>query len=183
MKFAKLLAAAAVAAVAMGSQAAWAQTSASDDVTASATIIAPLTLTAVNALRFGNIVKPSSGSETLIIETDGSEGGDATRAGGAIGAGSLTVTGDGGSTYNITVNTNGADINLSGAGTAGDVKVGTFTVSLDEGVTDLTGSAGVFAATMDSSGTDTISLGGTLTVAAAATGAYTGVIPVTVDYN
>jgi hypothetical protein len=135
--------------------------------TGNATIAVPIGVSAVNTLEFGS-VQASASLGTVAISAAGARSvtGGVTEFGGTLQAASFNVTGEGTSTYSISV----ADGTLTGSGGA-DMAVSSFTN--DAGATPaLTG------------GTDTFNLGGTLSVAAnQGDGAYSGTFVVTVDYQ
>lgn len=98
----KLIAAAAVAAVTMGSQSAMAADNATADATA--TILTALDVTKVNDLRFGAIVKPTTGISSVSVSTGGTRSvvsGDASLQNSTFGAASFSVTGTTGLAYNV----------------------------------------------------------------------------------
>lgn len=144
---------------------------ASDDGTATATIVIPITITATQDLAFGKI--NANGGGTVVIATDGSRsvgGGDVAlvTTGSVETQAQFTVTGVDGATYAITLP--GAPIDIENANNE-TMSVGTFT-SDPNGTGTLTG------------GTETLNVGGTLTVGAAQDpGDYTGDFTVTVEYN
>lgn len=145
---------------------------ASDDGTANATVITPITITAVNALEFGEVVgtvgggtvtigtnSARSGTAALIVSTQGTEQ-----------AATFNITGEGTNTYAITLPGNGVvSVDDAGAGVAMPI-----TNFLSNPATTGTLTAGA----------QTISVGATLNVGASQVpGDYTGSFTVTVEYN
>jgi hypothetical protein len=177
---AKLLALAAASALALGSQSAWAADNASADTTV--TLVTPIQVSKTSDLAFGQVAIPSTGgtATTVAISTGGAQTGTADFVGaqtttaavfGVVGQGTLAYT------PTITVTDAGAT-GLSLSAFNGKCGAGSDqALTLGSG-TGLTGCA--LAA-----GADTISVGGTLTVASdASSGAATpGAIAVTVAYN
>lgn len=130
----------------------------------SATIITPLSITADNgtSLRFGTVAKAAG---TVIIDpSSGARSGTLPNVGSSTtGRQTFTITGDANRAFTPTIGT------LTLTNSSND----TLTVALtNNGVTSL------------SSGTATLGIGGTLTVAAdTPTGAYAGTFTVSVAYN
>ena len=132
---------------------------------ASATVLAPIAISAGNTLQFGNFSPVASGT-VIVAAADGGRTatGGVILAGGTVSAGTFTVTGTGAQTFAITYP---GSVNLSREGG------GTMALQV----------AGAATGTL-SSGTATINVGGTLTVATNQTaGAYTGSYTMTVEYN
>lgn len=133
---------------------------------ASATIIAPLTLTKVTDLSFGNVASGSDAG-TVVLSTAGAR----TESGvvlpsveGTVSAAQFTVGGLTGATYEITLPTS---ITISNG--TNNMTVDTFVHDADE-ILD--------------SGNETFNVGATLKVGAdQAAGSYSGDFDVTVDYN
>jgi len=152
---------------------AYAQQTASATATASATIITPISISKTADMNFGNIAVSASAGGTVVLAPAGTRTitGSVTLPAttGSPAAAAFTVTGQGNYTYSITLPssatlTDGASHNMT---------VATFTSNPS--------STGTL-----SSGTQNISVGATLTVAAAQTpGTYTTSTPftVTVNYN
>jgi hypothetical protein len=139
---------------------------------ATATIITPIGITNTADLAFGNIAASGTTAGTVTIAPDNTR----TAAGGATlpavtgtyGAATFDVTGEGTSTYAITLPS--APVTLTGS-VSGTMTVDNFT-STPSGTSTLTG------------GTDAIAVGARLNVGAAqAAGDYTGTFSVTVNYN
>ena len=159
---------------------AMAQSTGSADGTANANVIAPITIKAMNTLEFGNVVS-TAGTVSVASDTgDRTNSVPALSPGanqqGLVRAGTFDMTGEGTSTYAITLPA--ADVELAQTGTpANKMTVTAFTVS-GTGV-DSALKTGVLAA-----GVATLNVGATLNVAAAQpAGAYTGTYSVTVAYN
>lgn len=144
----------AVASIA-GSSAAWAV---SDTGTATATIIAPITVTAGNDLQFGKITQPTGGSASAVVGTDGSinvTGGGSVAFGGANQAGTFTVTANTGETVSISVT------NVSQTVGTADVSLGSFVGDYGSSTgLDLTGGA----TGVSTVASDTMEIGATLTI-------------------
>jgi hypothetical protein len=167
--YTKLTAIAAASTLAMASQTAWAATSA--DANASATIVTPIAITTTTNLDFGT-VSPSSTLGTVVIANNGTRtktGGAVLVTGGSSSQAVLSVSGQSGLTYDITLPTS---VSLSDGG-AHSMTVDTFTTDLK---TDGTQSL--------ADGGDTMNVGATLHVAAdQAAGSYTNTFTVLVAYN
>jgi len=158
----------------LSSGAAFAQVNTSSQSTAgAATIIQPISLTVSSSLSFGTVVRPSSGSGTVVI---GNTGAVSTTGGAVVLASSTTsypsysVGGEGGQAITVTFP---STMTLTGPGGA------TLTVTLSHSAfaANLSGALG-------SAGTATFTAGGSLPVASTTTtGAYTGTYNVTVAYN
>jgi hypothetical protein len=138
---------------------------------ATATIIAPISITNTADLAFGNVAVSAITAGTVVLTPAGgrSATGGVTLPAvtGTFTAAAFTVNGSGTSTYSITLP---ASATLTGT-PSGTMTVDTFT-STPSGTGALTG------------GTQNITVGGTLNVGAAqAAGSYTGSFNVTVNYN
>jgi hypothetical protein len=150
----------------------YAQPGASDNGTATALILEPITITADQVLEFGSIAAGSSSSD-IKISTSGVrslEDGDATLYTSDPGQhGTFNVSGENDATYAITLPSNG-DVTLEGDGT--DLVVKDFVSDPDE------------TGTLNASGVQTINVGATVVVPAGQTaGSYSGQYEVTVNYN
>ncbi len=138
--------------------------------TATATIIAPITITPVLDLAFGKLSANTGG--TVVISTAGARSvGSGTVAlvntGSTQNQATFDITGDGVSTYAITL-----------PGAAATITSGGDTMSVDTFVSDPAATGTLTA------GAQTVNVGGTLTVGSGqATGSYTGTFTVTVEYN
>lgn len=167
-KMKKIVLAAFAAAIAVPAAAAPGDT-ATDAGSATATIIAPITLTHTPgaALAFGTIIPDTAaaGSVTVTAAGAGSDDGTATLVAGSVNtADSFDVTGDPSRLFDITT-------------TGGTVSNGTQTMIFET-------SPSVGSAIISAGGTSAFTVGGTLSVdAAQAAGDYTGTYDATVTYN
>jgi len=147
--------------------------------TSSATVIAPITITKSADLIFGKFA-PGTGAGTVTVSTSGAR----TATGGAIlstigstpTAAQFDVTGDNEATYGITWS---GDTELS------DGEESTMTLTR---ISELTAAGGVTgevtSGTLDTSGAQSIYLGGVLAVGEGqVAGTYTGAVTATVEYN
>lgn len=158
-----------------------AQASATSTTSASATIFRPITLTKTSDLRFGTIVRPASGSDTVTINaTDGARD-LATNNAVALTSGThqpptratFNVAGEGGQAFSITVP---ASFNMTRSGGSETIAIA-LTASATSGT--LTGTLG-----NASSGSATFGVGGSMPVTSStASGAYSGSFITTVSYN
>ena len=145
------------------------------DGNASATVLAPLTLTAGAGMDFGSVAGVTGATSTVVLTPVGgvSSGDGATIGGGSPAAGAFSVTGDDTLTYDISL----PDTTTLTGGTGPDITVDTFT--------DSTG--GTFASpgsSTTSGGIDNFTVGATLNLAdGQGSGTYTGTYPVTIDYQ
>ncbi len=174
MKFGPIVPAALASLLLLSSGAAFAQVNTASQSTAgAATIIQPISLTVTSSLSFGTVVRPSSGSGTVVIGNTG----DVSTTGGAVVLASSTtsypsysVGGEGGQAITVTFP---STMTLTGPGGA------TLTVTLTH-----TAFAANLSGALGSAGTATFTSGGTLPVTSTTTtGAYTGNYTVTVAYN
>lgn len=138
--------------------------------TANATVLQPIAITAGTALNFGTFSGNASGG-TVKVSTGSVRtltGSVVVASGNTPTAGTFSVTGTGTSTFGITYPANF------------NVTSGANTMSVDvSAATNTNPTTGTLAG-----GTATLSVGGTLTVAANQTaGAYTGSYTMTVEYN
>jgi hypothetical protein len=171
---------AAIIAVAMGSQSAWAADNATADATV--TLVSPVEVAKTTDLAFGQAAIPATGatSTTLIISTGGVQSGTADTVGTqTVTAAEFAVTGQGTFAYtpSITV-TDAAVTGLSLSAFKGKCDAGS-----DQNLT--VGSAVGLTGCALTAGVSTVYVGGTLTIADTATfGAWTpGTVAVTVAYN
>lgn len=139
--------------------------------TGSATIAAPITLTENTTLRFGSLVRPSSGSNTVTLGTATcapalTGGGNAALIASTKGCATYSVTGESGQAFNIATDTT-FDMTRSGGSE-------TITVTLNKSATS--GTIGQASADFKVGGSFGV---GTTTVA----GAYSGQFNVTVTYQ
>ena len=138
--------------------------------TASATIVAPITITPVLDLAFGKISANSGGTvivnATTAARSLASGNSVLVNQGNTTTAATFSITGEGSSTFSITLPS--APINITHTNAVNTMSVGSFTS---------TSSALVAGATV-------INVGATLTVGASQLpGAYSGSFVVTVEYN
>ena len=135
---------------------------------ATASIVANISIAKVNDLQFGNIVA-GVGATTVSLSTAGVRAGDGNAVlGGTVTAASFTVSGDGTSTYAITIPTTATLTRAAGAET--------MTVT---GFNSNPTGTGILTA-----GTQTLLLGATLNVGAGqVAGIYSGTFDVSVAYN
>lgn len=176
MKTRIFAAAAAVAALAALSSPAFAQ-SASTTGTGSITVIRPLTITKTSDMKFGTVVRPTTGSGTVVLSAAGvrsvTGGVAALSSGDTPVAAAFTVAGEGGQSVSITIPatftmTSGAD---------------SLTVTTSN---NLTGSASAQALSnaLGAAGTLAFAVGGSVPIASTQnTGAYTGSFTVSAAYN
>lgn len=158
---------------------AMAQSSATTNGTATATIVRPITLAATRHLAFGNVV-PGATVGTVVLTaastTAASVSGGVTQPGtqaGTVTSAQFDVGGEGGFTYTITLPVSAATI-TSGSDT---MTVDTFTSSIVV-------TAGALSNALGAAGTQTFFVGGTLNVGVNQNpGNYSGTFPVTVAYN
>ncbi len=142
--------------------------------TGTATIIQSISVTASTSLGFGTIVKPSSGTSTVVVSTAGSRsfagGGNAVAANtGGVSAASFLIQGEGGSTISVTVPPN---FNMS---------TGTNTLIV---TTTSTTTAGNLSGSIGAQGSFTVGVGGSFPLSSATnSGSYSGNLVVTASYN
>ena len=158
-----------------------AQASATSTTSASATIFRPITLTKTSDLRFGTIVRPASGADTVTISAEDGTRGLSTNNAVVLTSGihqaparaTYTVSGEGGQAFSISVP---PSFNMTRSGGAETITVA-LTASATSGT--LTGSLG-----NASSGSASFGVGGAMPVSAStASGAYSGSFITTVSYN
>jgi hypothetical protein len=143
--------------------------------TSTGIVVAPITITKMTDLSFGSIAGGSTAG-TVTLSPDNSRGvsGGVVKMGGTPAAAKFDVTGQDGAGYTITLG--GSTVLTSGSNTIPF-----------EAVSDLTASnkaSGTVGAGVLTGGTQSIFVGGVLTVAAnQAAGTYTGSISATVEYN
>jgi len=149
----------------------FAQSTDTEQTTATATIVGPLALTKVSDMDFGTIAVTGTAG-TVVLGTDNSRTavGPALVPPAAGVAASFTVAGEVSRTFTITLPADGA-VTLSGPG-------------VDMGVTSFQHSMGANPA-LDGSGAAAFTVGATLSVGAAqVAGVYTSAnFPVTINYN
>lgn len=141
---------------------------ASQDVQSTANIIQPLSIQLNSdfaSLDFGDIVAGNTaGTVTIALDGSRTNTGGATLAGGDYNVAVFTVNGEGGHSYVLSVPQS---------------------VTLDNGTDTMTAALShTGSGTLDQSGQETITVGGTLDVGAnQAQGAYTGIFNVTANYQ
>lgn len=142
---------------------------ASTNGNATATVLAPLTLTAGAGMDFGDVAGATGAATTVILTpAGGTSSGDGATVGGTPVAGAFSVTGDDALTYDISLPANAT---LTG-GTGPDITVDTFTSS----------KAGNSSTT--SGGTDNFTVGATLNLAdGQGSGTYSGTYAISIDYQ
>ncbi|MBD7941580.1 DUF4402 domain-containing protein [Brevundimonas guildfordensis] len=171
-----LIAAAAVVAFTAVAAPALAQ-SASTTGSGSITVIRPLTITKTADLKFGTVVRPSTGAGSVAVSAAGAR----SVAGGVVGlssgdtpaAAAFTVAGEGGQSVSVTIPATFSMANGSD----------TLTVTTSN---SLTGSAAsqTLSNALGSAGSLAFTVGGSVPVASTtATGAYTGSFTVSAAYN
>ncbi len=142
---------------------------------ATAKIITAISISknATTDLAFGNVIASSAvGTVTVTPAGVRSSGGGATMGNGGGTAAAFTVSGEGTSAYSITLPADNV-VTIKKDGASDTMQVNSFTTS-----------KGVSNASQLIGGSDTFTVGGTLTVAAGqATGDYTGTFDVIVTYN
>jgi hypothetical protein len=163
-----------VSALALSGQA-FAQSSDSEETTATISLADPIALTETTSLRFGSVLKGSSGTNTVTIDaTSGARsldgGGNAALvSAGTVGRAAYSVTGEDDATFSITLSNNPTAITDGGTGSLG--------LALNRSATSgiLTG------------GSATFGVGGVVTIdntdSNDVAGAYSANFEVTVAYN
>lgn len=151
---------------------------------ASATLVAPITVTPGTALNFGQVSYDTAGATTVVLDptlaanpassADGAGvfAGTANRADFALSAGLANAT------YTVNFTAVPGDITASGCGAcpANSVEINTLTWA--------SASLGASAGQLDGTGADTMYVGGTLSMATtAAGGSYSGTYDMEVVYN
>lgn len=168
----KILAAAVGLAAVGASPAAAQNSSASVTTNGSATIAAPISLTENSSLRFGSLVRPTTGTNSVVLDTATcapalSGGGDAALISSTAGCATYTATGETGQAFNISTGATTFDMTRAGGSD-------TITVTLSKSAA--TGTIG--QASKD------FKVGGSFPVSATTVaGAYSGTFSVTVTYQ
>jgi hypothetical protein len=154
---------------------AFAQSSATQETTGSATITSAITLTKTSDIAFGRVVRPSAGTSTVTIDASSGNrsisGGDGVLLSSTTSRAAYSVGGEGGQSFSISVP---STFNMTRSG-------GSETIAVS-----LVGSAasGTLSGSLGAAGSATFGVGGSFGVASStATGAYTGTFNVTVQYN
>jgi len=146
---------------------------------ASGTVVAPIAISAAANLVFGSFAPGAGGTVTVSTSGVRQASGPILMGAATPGAARFNISGEAGSSYSITHS--GSAVLTNTIGTGGETMILTK-------FSDLTGAnatAGTAAAgTLDGAGTQSLYVGGTLTVGAAqAPGVYTGTVIATVEYN
>lgn len=147
--------------------------------TAGGTVVTPIAITTMAQLAFGNFAAAAGGTITVSTSGTRSVSGVVGMSGGpATTAAKFDITGEPGSTYTITHSGSTVLTNTGGAGE---------TMALAK-FSDLTGadatSGEATSGTLSAGGTQSLYVGGTLTVAAnQVPGVYAGNVVATVEYN
>lgn len=180
MTFVRNITLAILATISMASVA-HAQASSSQTVSSSATIFRPITLTKTSDLRFGTIVRPAGGSDTVVIAASDGTRTLTTNNAVALSNGAhvaptraaFTVAGEGGQAFSISVP---STFNMTRAGGSETLAI-TLTATATSGT--LSGALGDA-----SNGSATFGIGGSMPVTSTtASGAYSGSFVTTVTYN
>lgn len=168
--------AAALVAIAFAAPA-MAQSSASTTGSGSITVIRPLTITKNADLKFGTVVRPSTGSGTAVVSAAGVR----SVTGGVVGlasgdtpqASQFTVDGEGGQSISVTIPATFSMANGSD----------TLTVTTSNNLTGAAGSQTLSNA-LGAAGSLVFKVGGSVPISATTTtGAYTGTFTVSAAYN
>ena len=146
---------------------------ASDTATTSATVVTPIAIVDAQNLNFGEFAAGTGGTVVLTTGGAASATGDVVLTGGTATAAQFTVTGQADASFSIGI----ADDDLTHTDNVTTMALAT-THDLD-GTSQDNPASGTLT-----SGTQTIYVGGTLTVGnAQTTGVYSGTITATVNYN
>lgn len=146
---------------------------ASDTATTAATVVTPIAIADAQNLNFGEFAAGTGGTVVLTTAGGASATGDVVLTGGTSAAAEFTVTGQADASFSIGV----ADNNLTHTDTVTTMALAT-THDLD-GASENNPASGTLTL-----GTQTLYVGGTLTVGNAQTvGVYSGTITATVNYN
>jgi len=176
----KILIGASTLAVMAGMASAAAAQASSDTASVSATIIRPISITKATDMAFGTIVRPASSSTVSLSTANAVTGvvtvGNASTRTAAV----FNVAGEGGQTYTISETPT-----LSGPG--GALALTLVKAVSGSGATISTtgpGGTGVLGSTLGNAGAATLTYGASFTIdETTATGAYTGSLVVTVNYQ
>lgn len=150
------------------------QVSATATSSASATILATLTIENDVPLNFGTIGPHATEAKTVVVTNAGATTGSTATLYSSLGApaaaGEFSITGTPNATFGITYPS--ATVNLSGPGTAMTILSASWSGDLGT------------SSTLDASGNKTLNVGATLNVGIAQTpGDYTGSYDITIAYN
>lgn len=166
-----LMAAMVAAALGLGGSAQAAQATA----TASGTVIAPITINAAANLVFGSFAAGAGGTVTVSTSGARTTGGPVLMGAVTPSAARFDIGGEAGATYSITHS--GTAVLTNGAATMALAKFSDLTGANATAGNPATG-------TLDGAGTQSLYVGGALTVAAGQLpGVYTGTVIATVEYN
>lgn len=144
----------------------------------SATVLAPIQVTATQTLNFGSLTEAGTGTMKVGVDGTGTAGGSVTSIGGTIQAGGFKVQATSGKNVTITAP---ASATISHTAAAGTMKVTAFELAAP-GTTSTT--AGALTHNMAAASETGFRLGGTLNVSAGqATGTYTGSATITANYQ
>ena len=145
----------------------------SDTAATGATVVTPIAIAQAQDLSFGELSAGTGGTVVLTTAGAASATGDVVLTGGTPAAAQFTVTGQSGASFSISV----SDNELTHTDTVTTMALAT-THDLD-GATQDDPASGTLTG-----GTQTIYVGGTLTVGnAQTTGVYSGIVTATVNYN
>lgn len=146
---------------------------ANDTATTTATVVTPIAIADAQNLNFGEFAAGTGGTVVLTTAGGASASGDVVLTGGTSAAAEFTVTGQADASFSIGV----ADNNLTHTDTVTTMALAT-THDLD-GASENNPNSGTLIL-----GTQTLYVGGTLTVGNAQTvGVYSGTVTATVNYN
>lgn len=154
---------------------AFAQASASASGDGSVTIFRPITVTKNSDLKFGTVVRPTSGAGTVTIDNTGARSftGAVALLPSTTGNAQFTVAGEGGQAFTLTVPPSFSIANQSGPGS--------LTVTTSQ---DVANGAQNLDSTLGNGGVKVVKVGGEITVADTTdSGFYTGSFNVTAAYN
>ncbi|HWH21923.1 MAG TPA: DUF4402 domain-containing protein [Allosphingosinicella sp.] len=147
---------------------------------ATTTIIRPVTISKVDDLAFGKIVKPSAAGNSTIEIGTGADTASVT-AGSAVlltstrSRAEYDINGEGGQAVTVTVNSGSSTFNMTRSGGSETIQVT---------LLGIPGSAVTLDSSLGSAGTYKLYLGGNITISdETATGAYTGSFNVNVAYQ
>jgi hypothetical protein len=165
-----------VVALAAAAGPAFSQTSASVTTTGTITVVSPLALTKATDLAFGSIVRPSAGSNTILINAASGTrsiqgGGNGALTSSASTRAAYSVQGEGGQSFSITIP---SSLSMTRAG-GGETLPVTLTAS---------SASGALSGALGDAGAATFGVGGALSLDSnAVAGTYSGTFNVTIGYN
>lgn len=153
--------------------------------TASAKVIAPISVVQDTGMEFGSFSTSADG-QTVTISPGATLSGTALRSsfGNAPAAGAFTVSGENSYAFSLTMPATGS-VAIGGASGTSAMALSGFTVAPVSGSAAFVGTGPAYTSALDgTSGKHQFTVGATLTtVASQVSGAYTGTYPVTVAYN